>query len=100
MKKRKENVDEIDTYNQFHQHCMSSFGAKILLPKNYKPKLYAHTHKSDFAKRSMICLEQIRYHCQIVWEQKQRNYQTLWQVPAAPSSRCRRPAETPAGSGK
>jgi hypothetical protein len=25
--------------SQFHQHFMSTFCAKILLPKNYKPKL-------------------------------------------------------------
>jgi len=34
------NVDEIDTFNEFHQHFTSSFCADILVPKNYKEKLY------------------------------------------------------------
>jgi len=33
------NVDEIDHCCQYHQHFMSSFGADILLPKNYRAKL-------------------------------------------------------------
>jgi hypothetical protein len=31
----------IGPWCQFHQHFMSSFCTKILLPKNYKPKLYS-----------------------------------------------------------
>jgi len=33
---------ELTSWCQFHQHFMSSLCAKILLPKNYKPKLLAH----------------------------------------------------------
>jgi len=36
---RKQKVLEIESRCQFHQHFMSSFCAKILLPRNYKPKL-------------------------------------------------------------
>jgi len=34
-----QNVNEIDTCSQFHQHFMSSFFAHILAPKNYKAKM-------------------------------------------------------------
>jgi hypothetical protein len=36
-----QNVGDIDTWCQFHQHFMSSYCAKILSPKNYKAKLQA-----------------------------------------------------------
>ena len=45
-----------DFWCQFHQHFMSSFCAKILSPKNYKAKLYAHKRcAKNFGMKKDAC---------------------------------------------
>ncbi len=43
------------TWWQFHQHFMSSFCVKILSPRNYKPKLWAHkSGEKNFCTKKLV----------------------------------------------